>query len=368
MKKRIHKLLKRTGKFPKLHYEEQPPAEGVPRITNETVAVHREEVLGSARKYIYPLQHSKHRIVIITTGILIFSLVAFFTYCTLALYRLQTTSTFIYRVTQVIPFPVARSGNQFIAYENYLFELRHYMHYYEQQQELNFSSEAGKLQLDEFKTRALERVVNDAYIKRLADEHNVSVSNKEVDEQIEVVRDQNRLGGSERVFEDVLKDYWGWSLDDFKRSLRQQLLAQKVVAKLDTETQARAEAALAEINAGADFAAVAKKYSDDSGTKDNGGDFGILVDRTNRDLSAVTTNTLFGLQPGQISGIINIGYALEIIKNTENNGERARGAHILFNFKEATSYVNDAKEKKPVRLYLILPEVSDELNTEPVAQ
>src|ERR1039458_1937006 len=32
----------------------------VPRITNETVIDHREEALSSARKYIYPLQHSKH--------------------------------------------------------------------------------------------------------------------------------------------------------------------------------------------------------------------------------------------------------------------------------------------------------------------
>ncbi len=35
----------------------------VPRITNETVGDHREEVLSSARKYIYPLKQSKHRVV-----------------------------------------------------------------------------------------------------------------------------------------------------------------------------------------------------------------------------------------------------------------------------------------------------------------
>ena len=35
----------------------------VPRITSDTVEEHREEVLSSARKYIYPLQHSKHHVV-----------------------------------------------------------------------------------------------------------------------------------------------------------------------------------------------------------------------------------------------------------------------------------------------------------------
>lgn len=349
-------------KLPKLKSplrRQRPDAEtptSVPRITNETVAAHREEVIGSARKYIYPLQHSKHRIVVVTTGLFLLAVVAFFTYVTLALYRFQTTSTFLYRVTQVIPFPVARSGGQFIAYENYLFELRHYMHYYENQAKLDFASEDGGQQLAEFKQRALEKVINDAYVKRLAEANNVSVSAQEVDEQIETVRNQNRLGGSEQVFEDVLKDYWGWSVEDFRRSLHQQLLDQKLAAALDKDTTTRADTALAELKGGADFAAIAKQYSDDQTTKDNGGEFGFPVDRANRDLSAHTTSALFGLQPGQFSDVISIGYALEIVKTLEHTGDRVKGAHILFNFKDISGHINDAKEKEPVRQYLKLPQ------------
>lgn len=338
------------------------------RITNDTVASHREEVLSSARKYIYPLQHSKHKIVILTTTILIVLTVAFFTYCTIALYRLNSNSTFLYRVTQVIPFPIARAGKQFVAYENYLFELRHYMHYYETQQDIDFESEPGRLQLAEFRQRALDKVVQDAYVKRLADENNISVSTQEVDKQIEVVRRQNRLGGSERVFEDVLKDYWGWSINDFKRTLRQQMLEHKVVAALDKETHGRAASALAEIKAGADFGEVAKKYSDDSATKENGGDFGFVIDRTNRDLSAITTDTLFSLQPGQVSEVVNIGYALEIIKNTEVVGDKAKGAHILFNFKDINTYVNDLKEKRPFKLYVTFPKTEETTDSIPEIQ
>src|SRR5476651_927058 len=72
----------------------------VPHITNETVTDHREEVLSSARKYIYPLQHSKHKIVLITTGLFIAALVGFFSYTMIALYRLKSYSTFLYGVTQ----------------------------------------------------------------------------------------------------------------------------------------------------------------------------------------------------------------------------------------------------------------------------
>lgn len=362
------KKLKRLVKIKKFRTRgkaDEQAGEGVPRITNETVAAHREEVLSSARKYIYPLQHSKHRIILITTGLLIVAIVAFFSYTTLALYKLQSSSTFLYKVTQVIPFPIARTSGKFIAYENYLFELRHYTHYYETQQKLDFDSEAGRQQLAEFRQRALDKVINDAYVGMLAKQNNITVSDKEVNAEIELVRNQNRLGGSDRVFEDVLKDYWGWSLDDFKRSLKQQLLAQKVAATLDTETTERANAAMAELQAGADFGATAKKYSDDPASKDNNGDFGIQVDKTNRDLSAQTTTELFKLGVGQTSGVINIGYALEIIKSIENTGDKARGAHILFNFKDISGYVNDLKEKQPYKLYLKLPPADSADQTEP---
>lgn len=324
----------------------------VPRITNETVAEHREEILGSARKYIYPLQHSKHRIVVITSGLVIAAVVSFFAYCLLALYRLQSTSPFLYRITQVIPFPIARSGSSFVSYENYLFELRHYMHYYVEQQKLSFESESGRGQLNEFKKRALDRVVNDAYIKRVAKQNNIVVTEQEVSAEIEILRNQDRLGETEKVFEDVLKDYWGWSIDDFRRSVKQQLLNQKVLAFWDTETRQRADVALAELRSGKDFAEVAKQYSDDVATKEQGGDLGVWVDQTNRDISAKTIAALFAMQPGQTSEIIDIGYALEIVKLIETKDGKARAAHIVFNYKDINQFLNDEKDKQKAQVYI----------------
>ena len=334
---------------------EQPVSqENVPRITNETVAEHREEVLSSARKYIYPLQHSKHKIVLITTSLLIAAIVGFFTFTMISLYRVKSYSSFLYGVTKVIPFPVAKAGNNYVAYENYLFELKHYIHYYENQQKLDFSTDSGKQQLAEFKKRALTKVVDDAYIKQLAAEKKISVSDKEVDNEIQIVRSQNRLGGSTKVFEDVLKEYWGWSINDFRRSLKQQLLAQKLLPVLDPETVVRANQAKAELNSGADFAAVAKKYSDDAASKDSGGEFGFPIDQSNRDIDAEVTSELYKLKPGQVSDVINSGYALEIVKNIEPQGDKIRGAHIVFNFKNINTYLNDLKDQKKATLYIKL--------------
>jgi len=355
MKKKIRGLIEKgKDKLPVQKDEVEvmsDAAKTAPRITNETVAEHREKVLGSARKYIYPLQHSKHKIVLISTGLFISAVVLFFSYTVTALYKLQSTSTLLYRVTQVLPLPVAKAGKRFVAYENYLFELRHYMHYYTTQQKLDFKSESGKQQLADFKKRALNEVVDAAYVKELAAKNHISVSDREVNDQIAIVRAQNRLGGSDKVFEDVLKDYWGWSVDDFKRELKQQLLAQKVVASLDTKTTGRAQAALKELKSGADFAATAKKYSSDAGTKNNGGDIG-QIDRNNRDLAPQTIDALFKLKTGQYSAIINLGYSLEIVKNIETQGDKIHAAHIIFNFQDINTYLNDLKDKEKAKIFI----------------
>lgn len=316
--KKLHKLHSQAIDKAKDALDKTPPGPSdAPRITNETVAEHREQVLSSARKYIYPLQHSKHRIVVVTTSLFITAFVVFMSYSVLSLYRLNGTSSFLYRVTQVIPFPVAKAGSHYVSYENYLFELRHYMYFYEKQQKLDFNTAAGKQQLTDYKKRALDKVINDAYVKQLAGKHKVKVSSQEVNDEITILRRQNRLGGSEQAYIDALRQNFGWSTDDFRRVIKEQLLEQKVVSAVDQATHKRAEAALAELKAGADFAATAAKYSEDTSTKATGGEFGFQVDPANRDISPITTDALFKLKAGQISDIVNTGYSLQILKNIE---------------------------------------------------
>jgi parvulin-like peptidyl-prolyl isomerase len=326
--------------------------QNLPRITNETVAEHREEVLSSARKYIYPLSHSKRRVVVITSGLLIAAVVLFFTFCTLQLYKFQSTSTFMYGVTQVIPFPVAKAGPAWVSYESYLFELRHSVHYYQVQQKEDFSTKAGKKHLAKLEQDALNQVIQDAYIKQLASKNHVTVSDNEVTSEVNLVRSENRLGSSDQVFKNVLSEFWGWTVKDFQRELKQQLLSQKTVAALDIGTQTRAQNALTQVGAGADFAKLASTVSDDLSTKANGGDYGIQLDRTNHDIDPRVLDVLFKLKPGQSSTIINTGYALEIDKVIDVTGGKVHAAHIVFNFQNINQYVNPLKAKQKPHTYI----------------
>jgi parvulin-like peptidyl-prolyl isomerase len=333
--------------------EEESNLENVPRITNETIAVHREQVLKGARKYIYPLQHSKHRIIVLTSVILSVTIIGFMAYSAVALYKLNQYNAFLYRVTQVIPFPVARAGSNFISYENYLFDLRRYVHYAETQQSQNITTVSDKQNLvAQARKQSLDDVTNKAYIKILAHQNKVGVSDKEVNERIVELKDQNRLGSNDKVFADVLRDYWGWSISDFKRSLKDQILSEKVVAKLDTDASKKANAALAQIKGGADFATTAAAVSEDPAAKTTSGDYGFSISKVNPNVPPQVVDVLFKLKPGQISDIINAGTTLEIVKLDQSTGNSVTAHHISFKLKNASEFTKDLKKQKPVHNYI----------------
>jgi hypothetical protein len=330
----------------------QEAFENIPRITNETVAEHREDVLKGARKYKYPLQHSKHRIIIISSVLLCVAVVGFIVYTALALYKFQSSSAFMYRITQVLPVPVARAGSHFVTYENYLFELRRYEHYYQTQQLVNFNSEGGKRQLETFgKPQAMNEVIQAAYVKQLASQYHVSVSNAELNDELNSLQAQNQSNNQELA--DVTNKFFGWSVDDLKRELKQELLARKVAATMDTTTQARANAALAELQGGADFAALAGRVSDDVASKGNGGQYGnTAITAASTDVPPAVVRQLQTMQVGQVSGVIKAGTTLEIVKLIAVNDGKFTAAHISFNITPIQTYVAPYQKAHRSHVYI----------------
>jgi parvulin-like peptidyl-prolyl isomerase len=324
----------------------------VPRITNETVAGHREEVLSSARKYIYPLQHSKHSIVRISLGLFVGVIVVFFVAMGFSLYKFQNTSTFVYDVTRIIPFPVAKAGHRWVSYESYLFELRRNMHYYQTQQQANFKTKDGKAQLARLKQQAISQVIEDAYVKDLASQQHVSVSDQAVTNEVDTVRAESRLGSSDHYLKEVLNEFWGWDESDFRRELKQQLLQQAVVAKLDTAAQAKAESALHQLQQGTDFATLAGQVSEDPATKASGGQYPTAITLNTRELAPAIPVALFKLQPGQTSAVVNSGYTLEILKVLDKTDKSLHAAHIQFNLANIKQYTDPLQKQTPSHRYI----------------
>src|SRR5688572_28616943 len=111
---------------------------------------------------------------------------------------------------------------------------------------------------------------------------------------------------------------------------------------MDTGTHDRAKRVLAQTNGG-DFADLAKKNSDDAGTKDAGGVYGFAITKNNRDLAPQVVDALFKLKPGENSGIIETPQGLEIVKVREVDGNSVRASHIFFQFKSVNTYLDPLK-------------------------
>ncbi|MGH9162020.1 MAG: SurA N-terminal domain-containing protein, partial [Vicinamibacteraceae bacterium] len=104
--------------------------------------------------------------------------------------------------------------------------------------------------------------------------------------------------------------------DNIKQySTPEQVRASHVLLETEGEDEAKvrkqAEGLLAQIKKGADIAAIAKKYSDDPGSKDKGGDLGYFGRGA---MVKEFDDVAFSLKPGQISDLVKSQYGFHIIK------------------------------------------------------
>lgn len=331
------------------------------RITNETVAEHRERILAGGRKFKYPLQTPKHRIVTITVLLVVFAVVAFFGGFTWTLYVAQNTSQFTQRLTQVLLYPVAVVDGQQARFSDYLLELRSSMHYLSTKENINFSSEDGKRQLEYQKRLAINKAIDNAYATKLANQQKISVSPQEVDAFVKKEVNNNQLGVSEQVFQQVIQDYYGWSFDEYKTSVGHQLLRKKVMAKIDVEGRARANAALAEVTTGGkDFGDVAKAVSDDPIAKNSGGDVGFVPKSTDDPNGLVTAAV--ALKPGQVSQVIEGNDGFYIVKLFEVKDNTVRFSKIFFSYKTFNQQLTALKKNGKIQEYIKVAETPSPSN------
>ncbi|MBI1807234.1 MAG: peptidylprolyl isomerase [Ignavibacteria bacterium] len=90
------------------------------------------------------------------------------------------------------------------------------------------------------------------------------------------------------------------------------------------------------IKAGGDFAAFAKRYSEDGGTASAGGDLGFV---RRGEFFKEFEEAVFSLQDNQLSSVIETPLGLHIIQLLERRGEQVHPRHILLKFKNDTTQV-----------------------------
>lgn len=107
---------------------------------------------------------------------------------------------------------------------------------------------------------------------------------------------------------------------------RQIIVTPKPSAAAKSLARAKAESLLVELKAGGNFEQLAKRESDDAGTKENGGDLG--WNRRGR-MVPEFDRWMFALPPGQLSPVIETAFGFHIIRVDRVQPGEVKARHIL---------------------------------------
>lgn len=342
--------------FNKIRRKKEPETPG--RITTETIAEHRERILAGGRRFKYPVQYARHKLVInaIIVGVAAIILLVVVTWW--QLYIVQNTSDFMYRVTRVIPVPVASIEGEPVRYSDYLMKYRSSMHYLQEKERLNLATEDGKRQSDFVKGQAMEDAVADAYAAKLAREQNISVSNEELEQFLLQQRMSPDDEVPEATYEAVILDYYGWSPDEYREAMKSKLLRQKVSFAIDKNAQETAETVGSRIKGGStDLRALADDLNKANKNSVTYGALGFLP-KTNQD--GGITAAAAKLEKNQISDMVRstTGDGFYYIKLLDSNSTQVNYEYIqipLTVFNEQLRQITSSGDR--INEYIEIPEV-----------
>jgi parvulin-like peptidyl-prolyl isomerase len=168
-------------------------------------------------------------------------------------------------------------------------------------------------------TFTIEQLVHEEIVRQEADKRGIGVDDRAVDSRVKTLKTQ----AGATSFDAALKRN-GFTSDSF-RAYQQALLTE--VALLHAMAKDRADTAARELTAGQGFAAVAARWSDDSGTYTRGGDAGWL--RPSDIPEAPLAAAVQSLATGGVTGIIatNRGYVIATV--LERRSDQVHLAVIL---------------------------------------
>ena len=198
----------------------------------EKVEERREEVLARGRKFKYPLQYAKHKVVTLTITISIFAIIAASVFCYVMLYKVQSTDDLFYRLTQIVPFSVATIDGEKVRYSDYLLIYKSTITPIEKQGMIQKDQDAEEMQ-KYYKREALTSAENYTYALKLARELEITVTDEEVTAAVESHRKAGGVERSNETFSRVLQDNFGLSLDEYRRIIYLSLISQKVSEEID---------------------------------------------------------------------------------------------------------------------------------------
>ena len=207
------------------------------------------------------------------------------------------------------------------------------------------NSTDGQAQLAQVRDQVLNGMIDQILIEQEARRKGIEVTDADLDAAMQEIISSS--GGSEAFAAQLAA--LGQSEADFRAGQRAAMLASRIrdlvigeVAAVAPQVHARhilidsadlANSLLTQLQAGADFASLAQQYSQDTLTRDGGGDLGwfprgVLISKEVEDAA-------FALQPGQFSGVVQSAFGYHIVQVIEADPARALTSDQLLTLQQA---------------------------------
>jgi len=285
-----------------------------------------------------PAKFKKKLILLIVFGVLFLVIVGIIVFG-VGLYKYNWKNKPAIWVQEIIPYPAAVVGNNVILLKDYNKRIEYLEHYY------------GKMKQKpekDYKKSALEEMIDQKILEREAKKIGVTVTNDEVEEQYKNIILAE--GGEEEV-KKLISELWGFDLAYFKSLIGDTLLAEKMKQEIPISVDVRhilfkvpegtnptgegeilkkAQKLKDEIKAGKDFAQAAKELSEDTTTKDKGGDLGWYNREQLESLLAKDcSEKIMKLKVGEIN-VCRSKYGFNVVTVTDKKGKTDQSLSAWF--------------------------------------
>jgi parvulin-like peptidyl-prolyl isomerase len=229
------------------------------------------------------------------------------------------------------PAPLAALVNgQYVFLEEYERQVAIYESALEDQG-FDLDSDEGRVEAEQIRSNLLEGLIDSLLMREAAEKLGLALSEEELDAQMAVDIED---GGGEAAFEEWL-DATGQTRADYREMLHDLMLSERVLNLVATDLPSVAEQVhirhiavsspeaaqeiVTQLQEGADFAELARSRSEDTLTRDDGGDLGWFPAGI---VAPELEQVAFSLQVGEVSGVIQLGEGYHVIQLVERQADR----------------------------------------------
>jgi len=247
----------------------------------------------------------------------------------IGIYKYKINDDVTHVAAKFIPYPAAIVQGRIITIDSYYKNYQYISKFYT-------STQQTGVDLNSVRKQIMDQLIDNEIMKSQAKKYGVTVKESDVNNAYSDVLVQN--GGEEEVRK-VLNDLYGLNVSDFKQLIADQILEQKlqdavpvqvhaqhILIRVDQNApadqvnaaKAKIDKVAADLKGGADFAAEAKQFSEDTGSASQGGDLGFFA---RGQMDPDFEKAAFATPVGQVSDPFRSQFGWHVVKILEKKGQ-----------------------------------------------